>query len=125
MSIAFWHDLHRSTSFDVNIISSTMRRYLATAQRFLQDRSFYITEDSQVGLGPRKTSTGDTIVMFIDCNSAIMLRPADREFRRPSCFHVVEETYCGGFMHEEALFASIPKQYRVVQCAEDDPPCRW
>jgi hypothetical protein len=28
-------------------------------------------------------------------------------------------------MHGEALFGPILKQYRKVQCAEDDPPRRW
>jgi hypothetical protein len=118
-------ELLGSTSFDIKTISPTMRRYLDTARYFLQDRSFYMTEDNQVGLGPRKTSTGDKIVMFLGCNSAMMLRPADREFRGHSCFHIVGETYCDGFMHGEALLGPIPRQYRKVQCAENDPPRRW
>lgn len=94
--------------------------YLTLAQNFCFNRTFLITADGKMGIGPSAAQSGDTVTVLFGAGVPFVLRPrhapqaqeqgrAGREEKRRAeqpvrCdWHVVGESYVQGLMHGEAI----------------------
>jgi hypothetical protein len=110
---------------EAEALSSNMLAYVDLTRHFLQGRSSYMTDDNQFGLAPGGTNVGDRFVVFLGCDSAIVLRPSDSRYDGRVCHSVIGETYCHGFMQGEALLGPIPSTCRKVQCTDEETEREW
>lgn len=117
--------LLKTSTVNAGSLSSNMRASVDMTRYFLQGRSTYVTTASQISLAPRDISAGDQIVVFLGCDSAIVLHQSDRQYDGSKCHRVVGEAYCHGFMHGEALMGPIPSTHRKVQCTDEDTGRDW
>lgn len=74
-------------------------------------RSLFVTEDERIGLGPEFTKEGDLVTVLLNCDPAMLLRPASS---RENGFEVVGEAYCHGIMRGEALLGRLPDGWDKV-----------
>jgi hypothetical protein len=88
-----------------------LSRFLRRARISLQNRSFFWTEDGQMGLGPRLTIATDEIVVFPGCPSPMVLRPSPKQSGR---YRVVGECFVHKLMNGEALYGPVPANYNCV-----------
>ena len=73
------------------------------------NRSFIITEEGYVGMAPQTAHPGDFIVVFLGCQSPIVLRP-----RGDEGYLVVGEAYVHGLMTGEAFLGPLPTNWQRV-----------
>ena len=74
-----------------------------------QNRSFIITEEGYVGMAPQTANPGDRIVVFLGCQSPLVLRP-----RGDGGYLVVGEAYVHGLMTGEAFLGPLPTNWQRV-----------
>ena len=74
-----------------------------------QNRSFIITEEGYVGIAPQTAHPGDCIMVFLGCQSPIVLRP-----RGDGGYLVVGEAYVHGLMTSEAFLGPLPTNWQRV-----------
>ncbi len=78
------------------------QRYLRYFRPLATGRSFFITYDGNVGLGPRSINIGDRIVVVLGADSAMAFRDA-----KNCSFKVVGEAYLDGCTSSEALLGPL------------------
>ena len=74
-----------------------------------QNRSFIITEEGYFGMTPQTAHPGDFIVVFLGCQSPMVLRP-----RSDGGYLVVGEAYVHGLMTGEAFLGPLPTNWQCV-----------
>jgi hypothetical protein len=95
-------------------------RFLALVGRLICGRSFFITKDGCLGLGPRAAKPGDIATVLLGSPTAFILRPADGGQHQ-----VVGEAYCHGFMTAEALLGPPPRGLELVLKLEEKTNIYW
>jgi hypothetical protein len=75
---------------------------LTLVGQLVRGRSFFVTKDGCLGLGPRAAKPGDIVTVLLGGQTAFVLRPTDDEY-----YQVVGEAYCHGFMDAEAVIGSF------------------
>jgi hypothetical protein len=92
------------------------RKYLGGAIReYVNNRSFFVTKNGKIGLGPQSTKPGDHICIFLGCHSPMLLRPASR-----GQFRVVGEAFFNDACFGQAFFGPIPDGYEYRWCMQYD-----
>ena len=71
--------------------------FVASFQQATRNRRFFITEEGQMGLGPRLTRPGDLVCVLLGSQVPFVLRQVG------DCSVVVGECYCHGVMEGEAV----------------------
>ncbi|KAI4234461.1 MAG: hypothetical protein LQ349_003787 [Xanthoria aureola] len=84
------------------------------------NRSFIITEEGHVGMAPQTAHPGDFIVVFLGCQSPIVLRP-----RGDEGYLVVGEAYVHGLMTGEAFLGPLPTNWQRVWRYDETTRRRW
>lgn len=95
-------------------------RLLALVGRFVCGRSFFVTKDGCLGLGPRAARLGDIVTVLLRSPTAFILRPADGGQHQ-----VVGEAYCHGFMGAEALLGPLPGRFELALRLEGKTNIYW
>jgi hypothetical protein len=84
-------------------------RFLANVGQYLCGRSFFVTKDGCLGLGPRAAKPGDIVTVLLGGRTAFILRPADDGY-----YQVVGAALCHGFMDAEVLLGPLPGRFQCV-----------
>ncbi|CAO1603224.1 hypothetical protein XANCAGTX0491_006816 [Xanthoria calcicola] len=85
-----------------------------------QNCSFIITEEGYVGVAPQTAHPGDFIVVFLGCQSPIVLRPRGNEG-----YLVVGEAYVHGLMTGEAFLGPLPTNWQRVIRYDETTRRHW
>ncbi|PVH79302.1 HET-domain-containing protein [Cadophora sp. DSE1049] len=101
-------------------IDSWNMGFLALAGRYVCGRSFFVTKDGCLGLGPRAAEPGDIVTVLLGDQAAFILRPADGRQHQ-----VVGEAYCYGFMDGEAFLGPLPGRLQLVLKLEEKTDIYW
>ncbi|KAI4267116.1 MAG: hypothetical protein L6R38_008404 [Xanthoria sp. 2 TBL-2021] len=84
------------------------------------NRSIIMTEGGYVGLAPKIAHQGDCIVVFLGCQSPIILRPKGDED-----YLAVGEVYVDGLMTAEAFLGPLPGNWQHVIHYEETTEAGW
>jgi hypothetical protein len=95
-------------------------RFLAFVGQNVCGRSFFVTKDGCLGLGPRAAKPGDIVAVLFGGPAAFILRPA-----HSGHYQVVGEAYCHGFMDAEALLGPLPGRFQLVMKLEEKTNRYW
>jgi hypothetical protein len=95
-------------------------RFIALAGQRVCGRSFFVTRDRCLGLGPRAAKSGNIVTVLLGGSTAFILRPADFGYSQ-----FVGEAYCHGFMDGEALLGPLPERFQLVRKLEENTNTHW
>ena len=84
------------------------------------NRSFIIAEEGYVGMAPQTAHPGDFIVVFLGCQSPIVLRP-----RGDGGYLVVGEAYVHSLMTGEAFLGPLPTNWQRVWRFDETTRRHW
>lgn len=84
------------------------------------NRSIIMTQGGYVGLAPKIAHQADCIVVFLGCQSPIILRPKGDED-----YLVVGEVYVDGLMTAEAFLGPLPGNWQHVICYDETIGAGW
>jgi hypothetical protein len=73
------------------------RGFLAALRLVTAGRSFFVTPEGYMGLGPRFAEKGDLVCILLGCSVPILIR------KREAKYAVVGDTYIYGMMHGEIM----------------------
>jgi hypothetical protein len=101
-------------------ITAWNERFLRVVGRTICGRSFFVTKDGCLGLGPGAAKPGDIVTVLLGSQTTFILRPADgRQYQ------VIGEAYCHGFMDAEALLGPLPGRFQLVRKIEEKTDIDW
>jgi hypothetical protein len=100
--------------------SSDESLFAAVVHTYCHNRSFFISETGEFGIGPIFTKPGDIAVVLLGLKSVMILRPVPDDK-----FQVVGEGYIHGFMDGEALLGPLPDQYQNVRRLDGGDGLYW
>ena len=83
-------------------------------------RTFIITEEGYIGMAPQTAHPGDFIVVFLGCQSPIVLRP-----RGDGGYLVVGEAYVHGLMTGEAFLGPLPTNWQRISRYDETTGKQW
>jgi hypothetical protein len=100
------HEVHLKETLLFEAFDEATKLFLAV-KHFCYGRSFFKGSGGCIGLAPRGAQAGDLLVTLLECDSAMVLRPAANGY-----FKVIEEAFCEGAMEGEALMGPLPGSFR-------------
>lgn len=90
-------------------VDSWNMRLLGIVRQNICGRTFFVTKDGRLGLGPKGAKPCDIIALLLGGGTAFVLRPTDGGY-----YQLVGEAYCHGFMDAEALLGPLPGKFQLV-----------
>jgi len=113
--IADWfHRLRTDEQEPLPVVAATGNAYSGTLTRTVRGRSFIVTEEGLVGLGPSNTEVGDFIVIIAGANTPFIVRPSQAGEGTAGSFSLVGEAYVHGVMGGEALLVGGEDPSEIV-----------
>jgi hypothetical protein len=101
-------------------VDSWNMRFFGLVDELIRGRSFFVTKDGCLGLGPRAAKPGDIITVLLGGSTAFVLRPTDDGYHQ-----LVGEAYCHGFMDAEAVLGPLPERFQLVGKLEEKTNNYW
>jgi hypothetical protein len=89
--------------------------FLVRVAGMLCGRVVYKTSSDTFGIAPKSAEPGDTVTVFLGCDSAMVLRPCDG-----NTYNVIGESYCFGYSSGEGLLGPLPNTHRMVWVTEEN-----
>ena len=105
---------------DAQLLYPEYRVFFRTVFAYCQNRSLVRTKNGHLALGPRSALAGDLIVVLLNGEAPMILRPMEQ-----NQFCVVGEAYCHGFMDREALLGPLPASLRLVKRYDEQNAILW
>jgi hypothetical protein len=101
----------------ISLLDSHGSRCLRVINRWCHNRSFIISQDGLVALGPSLSQVGDTIAVLLGCCNPLILRRVGHQYK------VLGECYVHGLMSGEAILGPLSDRYSHVRVRGAKP--RW
>ncbi|KAE9363399.1 HET-domain-containing protein, partial [Stipitochalara longipes BDJ] len=102
------------------IMNDRNKKSLSIVAGHASGRSFFVTKDERLGIGPIAAKPGDIVTVFLGGHIAFILRPTDG-----GRYQVVGEAYCHGFMDAEALLGPLPRRFQLVRKRDPKTRTHW
>jgi hypothetical protein len=95
-------------------------RFLALVGQSICGRSFFVTKDGCLGLGPKAAKPGDIVTVLLGGKGSFVMRPADGGY-----YQFVGVAYCHGFMDAEALLGPLLGCFQLVMKLDEKTNTYW
>ncbi|KAG8164356.1 hypothetical protein KVR01_006274 [Diaporthe batatas] len=94
--------------------------FLKHVERCIWARTLFTMGDGRIGLGPEAMKNGDSVCVFLGCDSPIILRQ-----QSDGTYQVVGEAFVYALLDAQALLGPLPEPWFPVQKSSMGRPLYW
>ena len=111
------YEIHRQQPVQADLLDA-----LDNIRVYCAGRCFFVAGQTEVcGLAPKGAQQGDVVAIMLGCKTPMVLRPLTA---RIASYQLIEEAYCDGFTHGEALLDRLPDAFTAILGSFDNGTCQ-